>query len=250
MSWGEKRNEICSRLIVEPPRLFSSSIPPSPVAATWSGAQEVMASDVIRIARFSWLAMVLMPLVVSAFFAPPKVTHRIRPSSIRILSISNEAENQPSDADDKVDTNIDATIQSKKYTMARAGGRRPRFDQKSRSNQLDVVKERIFSLIGDFGLPFLIMTVALRLIFGGGSTDNPNVVYYSRSVYQSSLYTKDGKVETTRKENFQSNVPELVKQAKVKGSKQQLKGGAEEKDFFNIIDDNLEDGIDLIFGKW
>lgn len=204
-----------------------------------------MASDAIRIARFSWLAMVLMPLVVSAFFAPPHVTHRISnaPSSIRILSISNEAENQPSDADDKVDTNIDATIQSKKYTMARAGGRRPRFDQKSRSNQLDVVKERIFSLIGDFGLPFLIMIVALRLIFGGGSTDNPNVVYYSRSVYQSTSYTKDGKVETTRKENFQSNVPELVKQAKVKES-------TEKKDFFNIIDDNLEDGIDLIFGKW
>ena len=127
--------------------------------------------------------------------------------------------------------------------MARAGGRRPRFDQKSRSNQLDVVKERIFSLIGDFGLPFLIMIVALRLIFGGGSTDNPNVVYYSRSVYQSTSYTKDGKVETTRKENFQSNVPELVKQAKVKES-------TEKKDFFNIIDDNLEDGIDLIFGKW
>jgi hypothetical protein len=62
-------------------------------------------------------------------------------------------------------------------------------------------------------------------------------------VYQSTSYTKDGKVETTRKENFQSNVPELVKQAKVKES-------TEKKDFFNIIDDNLEDGIDLIFGKW
>ena len=63
-------------------------------------------------------------------------------------------------------------------------------------------------------------------------------------------YTNDGKVETTRKENFQSNVPELVKQAKVKENKQQVRGSAEEKDFFNIIDDNLEDEIDLIFGKW
>lgn len=134
--------------------------------------------------------------------------------------------------------------------MARAGGRRPRFDHKSRSNQLDVVKERILSLIGDFGLPLLIMIVALRLIFDDGSTDNPKVVYYSRSVYQSTSYTKDGKVETTRKDNFQSNVPELVKQAKVKESKQQLRGGAEEKDFFNIIDDNLEDEIDFIFKKW
>lgn len=235
----------CSRLIFLSPLLLLT---------TWLMVHRAMAaSDAIRIARFSWQALVLMPLVVSAFFAPPQVTHRISnaPSSIRILSISNEAENQPSDADDKVDTNIDATIQSKKYTMARAGGRRPRFDQKSRSNQLDVVKEMIFSLIGDFGLPFLIMIVALRLIlFGGGSTDNPNVVYYSRSVYQSTSYTKDGKVETTRKENFQSNVPELVKQAKVKESKQQLKGGAEEKYFFNIIDDNLENVIDLIFGKW
>lgn len=209
-----------------------------------------MASGAIRTARLSWQAMLLLPLVVSAFFAPLQVTQRLgnapyAPSSTRILSISNEAE------DDKVDTNIDATIQSKKYTKARAGGRRPRVDQTSRSNQLDVVKERIFSLIGDFGLPFLIMMVALRLIFGGGgSTDNPNVVFYSRSVYQSTSYTNDGKVETTRKENFQSNVPELVKQAKVKGNNQQLRGGAEEKDFFNIIDENLEDEIDLIFGKW
>jgi hypothetical protein len=216
-----------------------------------------MASDAIRTARLSWQAMLLLPLVVSAFFAPSQVTQRLGnapyapSSSNRILSMSNEAENQPLDADDKVDTNIDATIQSKKYTKARAGGRRPRVvDLQSRSNQLDVVKERIFSLIGDFGLPFLIMIVALRLIFGGGSTDNPNVVYYSRSVYQSTSYTKDGKVETTRKENFQSNVPELVKQAKVKGNNQQLRGGAEEKDFFNIIDENLEDEIDLIFGKW
>jgi hypothetical protein len=209
-----------------------------------------MASGAIRTARLSWQAMLLLPLVVSAFFAPLQVTQRLgnapyAPSSTRILSISNEAE------DDKVDTNIDATIESKKYTMARAGGRRPRVDQTSRSNQLDVVKERIFSLIGDFGLPFLIMMVALRLIFGGGgSTDNPNVVFYSRSVYQSTSYTNDGKVETTRKENFQSNVPELVKQAKVKENKQQLRGSAEEKDFFNIIDENLEDEIDLIFGKW
>lgn len=212
-----------------------------------------MTLDAIRIARFSWQALVLIPLVVSAFFAPPLITYRVSKaaSSIRILSISNEAENQPSDADDKVDTNIDSTIQSKKYTMARAGGRRPIVDQKYSSNQLDVVKEMVFSLIGDFGLPFLIMIVALRLIFGGGSTDNPNVVYYSRSVYQSTSYTKDGKVETTRKENFQSNVPELVKQAKVKENKQELSGqNAEENDFFNIIDDNLKDEIDFIFGKW
>jgi len=84
-------------------------------------------------------------------------------------------------------------------------------------------------------------------MFGGGSY-GPNVVYYSRSVYQSTTYTQDGNVETARKENFQSNIPELVKRSQQQNAND---GGIDGRGFFDILDQDMEDEIDaLLYQKW
>ena len=96
-------------------------------------------------------------------------------------------------------------------------------------------------------LPLCLLALLLRFLFGmfGGSASNPNVVYYSRSTYQSTTYAPDGKVETTRKEDFRSNIPGLV---------DYRKDGNENKYYIDSIDEDLsdlEDGMDaLLFRKW
>ena len=83
----------------------------------------------------------------------------------------------------------------------------------------------------------------------GGSAGNPHVFYYSRSVYESTRYTKDGNIERTRRKNFQSNIPELVEQDK-EYTQEQNGHGVGGKSYFNIIDGDFEDKIDsLLFGK-
>ena len=87
----------------------------------------------------------------------------------------------------------------------------------------------------------------MRFLFGGGSNDT-NMVYYSRSVYQSTTYTRDGNVETTRRENFQSNIPELVKQSQKKYNNDE---GIESRGLFDIIDKEMDDEMDsLLYQKW
>ena len=91
----------------------------------------------------------------------------------------------------------------------------------------------------------------LRFLFGmfGGSAGNPHVFRYSRSVYESTRYTKDGNIERTRRKNFQSNIPELVEQDK-EYTQEQNGHGVGGKSYFNIIDGDFEDKIDsLLFGK-
>ena len=205
----------------------------------------------------AWRAMVLVPLLATAF-TPHVDRSRLCgfASSLVVLSLSNQAENHSSHEGKGM--NFDALTNSTnkdKCTVARAGGRRPRTDEQSK--QPVATKKRIpengfFSLIRDFALPLCLLSVMLRFLFGvfGGSAGNPHVFYYSRSVYESSTYTKDGNIERTRRENFQSNIPELVEQDK-EYTREQNGHGVGDKLYFNIIDGEFEDEIDsLLFGKW
>lgn len=194
--------------------------------------------------------MVLVPLVATAFTSHDDRSRLCKPkkcgfaSSLVVLSFSNQAENHSSHEG-----------RGNKCTVARAGGRRPRTDQKTK--QPEATKKRIpeielFSVIRDFALPLCLLSVILRFLFGmfGGSAGNPHVFYYSRSVYESTRYTKDGNIERTRRKNFQSNIPELVEQDK-EYTQEQNGHGVGGKSYFNIIDGDFEDKIDsLLFGKW
>mmetsp|Transcript_23472 Transcript_23472/g.42391 ORF Transcript_23472/g.42391 Transcript_23472/m.42391 type:complete len:283 (-) Transcript_23472:2349-3197(-) len=177
-------------------------------------------------------------------------------SHLTALSGQNPEDNPSSEEGDQ---NTDAPTQAnRKYTMARAGGRRPRTHSKSRNNNTENTKSGddggIFSVIRRQALPFFLLAVIVKLlqgIFGGNDTSNPNVVYYSSSVYQSTTYSRDRNVETTRKENFQSNIPGLVEKAKDYSKNEKEMG---DNRYMKSIDEelvDLEDEMDsFLFQKW
>ena len=70
-----------------------------------------------------------------------------------------------------------------------------------------------------WSIPALLLSVLLvQGILSGGGNDS-NFVYYTSSVYESRVYNSDGKVETSRKESFQSNLPSLVEQQRQQSSR-------------------------------
>ena len=134
-----------------------------------------------------------------------------------------------------------------KTTVARAGGRRPKASSPKSKNPDN---NGLIAAVRQLALPLLALTLILRFLLGmfGGGSYGPNVVYYSRSVYQSTTYTQDGNVETARKENFQSNIPELVKRSQQQNDND---GGIDGRGFFDILDQDMEDEIDaLLYQKW
>jgi hypothetical protein len=64
--------------------------------------------------------------------------------------------------------------------------------------------------------PWAISTIAAVLLFLSpmimDSGRNPSYVYYSSSVYESTVVQSNGKVESSRQERFESNLPELIRQ--------------------------------------
>lgn len=177
----------------------------------------------------------------------PRETSTGFASSI-VLAASPEGEDPRADGDPSSEGGAGSR---RRGTVARAGGRRPRNDRRLRD---DVVQgggssgdaDDAFAVVRRWALPALLLAIVLRLwssLFGGG---DPNVVYYSRSVYQSTTYARDGTVETTtRKEDVRSNVPGLFERAK--------RGGGD-PGYSDPIDAqlaDLEDEVDsLLFNRW
>lgn len=141
---------------------------------------------------------------------------------------------------------------SPKYSAARVGGRRT----KKHTIQTDKTNTThgLFAIIRQLAIPILLVSIFLRLLFGNlsGGT-NPNVVYYSSRVYQSTTYSRDGNIETKRKESFESNIPGLVEKARERSQKSV--NSATRGSYYNInsaLEDvliDVEDDINSIFGK-
>lgn len=200
-----------------------------------------------RIIKATWRAIAIIPLL-SLAFTPNYVQlrHNIIPDKVHNYSLLRRLPSSSPNQNNHESSNPNTVRNSSnnKNTVARAGGRRPRIPS-SKSKNPDW--NSFIAAVRQFALPLFALTFALKFIlgiFGGGSND-PNVVYYSRSVYQSSTYTRNGNVETIRKENFQSNIPELVKQS------QRNEGGVNSGGYFDIIDKDMEDEIDsLLYQRW
>ena len=93
------------------------------------------------------------------------------------------------------------------------------------------------------------MSIIFRLLSGSGGT--PNVVYYSSSYYSSTTYNKDGNVETTRKSEFKSNIPNLVEKSKEYSQSQQEERNYRDDSVTIDIRDELEDEINsFLYQKW
>eukprot|EP00984_Skeletonema_dohrnii_P024369 scaffold13485_cov110-Skeletonema_dohrnii-CCMP3373.AAC.2 len=136
---------------------------------------------------------------------------------------------------------------SKKST-ARIGGRRAKKQKAEKEDK--ITNDGPFAIIRQLAIPIVLVTLFLRLLFGnlfGGS----NVVYYSSTVYQSTTYSRDGNIETKRKESFESNIPGLVERSKERSQgNSALRGSYYD---INSIEDELldvEDEINSIYGKW
>jgi hypothetical protein len=99
-----------------------------------------------------------------------------------------------------------------KRSVARAGGRKQKVNKPPSNNSRH--DDGPLAFLRQWAVPLLLATVLLRFLFGGLFSSNSNYVYYSRSVYESTTYLRDGNVETKRKETFQSNVPGLVERSK------------------------------------
>ena len=142
---------------------------------------------------------------------------------------------------------------SHKYSTARIGGRRAKKQKVKKDDNTNEGPLSVF--IRQVGIPILLLTLFLRLLFGNLFGGGSNVVYYSSTVYQSTTYSRDGNIETKRKESFESNIPGLVERAKERSQgydngKSALRGSYYD---INAIEEELmdaEDEINSVFGKW
>ena len=201
--------------------------------------------------------MLASPLLFAPIRKAKKTSHHrifigAAPSFV-VLTSSSDPNNYPPDDGN---TSAQSNDVKKQRSIARAGGRRQRTEKQKPNNQDATV---FLPLLRQWALPLCLLAIVMRLLFslfgGNNSSSNPNVVYYSRSVYQSTTYTGDGNIETKRKESFQSNIPRLVEQSKDYAQKQQNNGADfGGRSYLDLIDEDLEDlneEIDsLMFEKW
>ena len=163
-------------------------------------------------------------------------------------SLSDQNNNQPGPNDDSPAKGD----KPKQYSVARVGGRKTK--KKTVNKDATNTNDGLFGVFRQVAFPILLAAVVLKLLFGnlfGGPS--PNVVYYSSSVYQSTIY-KDGNVETSRKESFESNIPGLVERAREssQGNGDRATRGSSYYGINSIEDEllDVEDEINSIFGKW
>lgn len=126
----------------------------------------------------------------------------------RILLILNESDTE---SDDGISSSSSRDVSRSKRSIARAGGRKPKVNNPPPPNKTD---KGVLSLLKQWAAPILFTVLLFKFLFSGLFPSSSNYVYYSRSVYQSTTYMRDGNVETKRKETFQSNIPGLVEKSK------------------------------------
>lgn len=119
-------------------------------------------------------------------------------TSLKDKSDSEEVRNEFKD-----DEQQDEIKERVKYSSARSGGRAKKPEREAKS--LFEGASNPFIKLGTTLLAgVLFLKVLGALLFGGSS-----YVYYESSIYQTTTTSIDGKVETTRRESFKSNIPAL-----------------------------------------
>mmetsp|Transcript_14297 Transcript_14297/g.23304 ORF Transcript_14297/g.23304 Transcript_14297/m.23304 type:complete len:188 (-) Transcript_14297:2266-2829(-) len=136
---------------------------------------------------------------------------------------------------------------------SRIGGRRAKKPKVKKEEKI-TNNDGPFALIRQVGIPILLVTLFLRLLFGNLFGGGSNVVYYSSTVYQSTTYSRDGNIETKRKESFESNIPGLVERAKERSQgnndNSALRGSYYDTNAFKEELLDAEDEINSIFREW
>jgi hypothetical protein len=130
---------------------------------------------------------------------------------------SEEAAEDPGDAKREQEPTSVTNGNLKKLTARRAGGRSIRpSSRESESNPTSKVGKWAV-----LAIPFLIVMVIWKLLFGGSPADSgtSGYMFYQSSVYETRVVGSDGKVERTRKESVRSNIPNLMeRKSRIDGS--------------------------------
>jgi hypothetical protein len=190
----------------------------------------------------------------TAAFSTPRCVSVYHPHKRRSFSFDAPLLESPSDQNQPRNDIPAKGERTQKYSTSRVGGRRAK---KQKSKNEDTTKTNdglLFGIMRQIAIPIVLATLFLRLLSGnlfGGS----NVVYYSSTVYQSTTYSRDGNIETKRRESFKSNVPGLVERARERsqGNNGNIATRGSYYDLNSEIEDELmdvEDEINSIFGKW
>ena len=140
---------------------------------------------------------------------------------VRRLSFAANAQHEDSDIPETPSWEERATLinafetqpTSKKISTARAGGRVTSSSRKVADARPSAGNSgSIVSSLDRLAIPLLAALLFLQMLFGGiGGLISPgSYVFYQSSVYESRVYTPDGKVETKREESIRSNVPSLL----------------------------------------
>jgi hypothetical protein len=149
-----------------------------------------------------------------------RITHFERPL-VRRLSFAANAQHEDSDIPETSSREEKATIDTaetqptpQKISTARAGGRVASSSRRRPANARSPAGDSgsIVLSLGKLAIPLLAAWIFLQILFGGvsGLISPGSYVFYQSSVYESRVYTSDGKVETKREESIRSNVPSLL----------------------------------------
>ena len=135
-----------------------------------------------------------------------------------------------------------------KYSSARAGGRVNR----SRGNKSDesvtshgpMNDSRLIKSV----IPLVSLLLFVKLL-GSMLFSGDNYVYYESTVYQTTTRTEDGKIETTRKQNFKSNIPGLREKSNIQDidNSIRLEQDQIEREMNNFMKDFLIRSYDIDF---
>ena len=140
-----------------------------------------------------------------------KLTFSIRPLRSGLDDGSEETK------DDNTEEDAPANNQSKNrriFSTARAGGR-SQSSKHSLTKFGQISKIKIFDFLKKL-IPALVILTLLTNIFSNNSDGNNGpYFYYESSVYETRSYTSEGKVESTRKESFKSNLPSEILKGRV-----------------------------------
>ena len=145
------------------------------------------------------------PFVVAAVYTALPAIASVPPSMQPLAFLSSSTRFRNMQRQQKTEIKNDGGSpqeRSQRNSVARAGGRQ----RKKKSPSKENARGKGNSFLGGLLLPLISLAVLLRFFFSS-FISSPNVVYYSQTVYETSTYSADGKVETQRKETFESNLP-------------------------------------------
>ena len=114
------------------------------------------------------------------------------------------------DGEEESNSKDNSLVPSNSKSTRRAGGRvRSKKRLSKKKNDLVESPQNLLGWVKTIGVPFVALWI-LSQMFLGGESSSSNVYYYQSSVYQSSVYGPDGRVDTAKKQSVRTNIPGLV----------------------------------------